>query len=86
MINHGSDVSEYTYSSKNRRKSTETNILDYYKETFKNDIKYLDKKKDDINIVFKNIEELNSYRTNFILQIVSLIVGILAFIFAFEKV
>jgi hypothetical protein len=60
--------------------------LSYYIEKFKNDIKYLTKKKDDVNIVFKNIEELNSYRTNFILQIVSLIVGILAFIFAFEKV
>lgn len=86
LINHSSDVSEYTYSSKNRRKINESNILSYYKEKFKNDIKYLTKKKDDINIVFKNIEELNSYRTNFILQIVSLIVGILAFIFTFEKV
>lgn len=86
LINHSSDISEYEYSNKNRRNIKESNLLSYYVEKFKNDIIYLTKKKDDVNIVFKNIEELNSYRTNFILQIVSLIVGILAFIFAFEKV
>jgi hypothetical protein len=86
LINHSIDISEYNYSIKNRRKVNESNLSDYYIVKFRNDIKYLTKKKDDINIVFKNIEELNSYRTNFILQIVSLIVGILAFIFAFEKV
>lgn len=86
LINHSSDVSQYEYSDKNRRQIDESNLLTYYIEKFKDRIKYLTKKKDDINTVFKNIEELNSYRTNFILQVVSLIIGILAFIFAFEKV
>lgn len=86
LINHSSDVSKYRYSDKNRRQIDNTNLLSYYIENFQHQIKYLTKKKDDINTVFKNIEELNSYRTNFILQVVSLIIGILAFIFAFEKV
>lgn len=86
LINYIGDISDYSYSVKNQRKMSESNILSYYKKMFRNDIEYLTKKKDDINIVFKDIEELNSYKTNFILQIVSLIVGVLAFIFAFEKV
>lgn len=86
LINSSDDISEYKYSNKNRRNNEESNLLDYYLNKFKNEITLLSRKKDDINEVFKNIEELNSYRTNFILQIVSLVIGILAFIFAFDKV
>lgn len=86
LINHSTDISEYKYSSKNRRQNNTSNLLSYFIEKFSGEIENLTKKKNDINVVFRNIEELNSYRTNFILQVVSLIVGILAFIFAFEKV
>ena len=86
LINHSIDMNDYEYSQKNRRKSLESNLSNFYIVKFTNDINYLSKKKDDVNHIFKNIEELNNYRTNFILQIVSLLVGILAIIFALEKV
>ena len=86
LINHGYEINDFQYSDKNWRKSKELNLSDYYIKKFTSQINHLSKKKEDVNDIFRNIEELNNYRTNFILQIVSLIVGILAFIFAFEKV
>jgi len=76
--------SQFTFSNKNE--DNQVNLLNYLIKKFKSEISHLTKKKDDINEVFKNIEELNSYRTNYILQIVSLLIGVLAFIFAFDKV
>lgn len=65
------------------------NLSNYnYVSVFKNEkkIKLLENKKQDLNDVFKSIEELNSYRTNFTLQIASIVVTLLAFIFAFDKI
>ena len=86
LINHGYEINDYKYSDLNWRKSDESNLSDFFVKRFTTQINYLAKKKDDVNLIFRNMEELNSYRTNFILQIVSIIVGVLAFIFAFEKV
>lgn len=59
-------------------------------ETINKDLRYmltsLDKKAQNTSSIFKAIEELNSYRTNYLLQIVSVTLAILAFIFAFNKV
>lgn len=86
LLNHGIEINEYLYSKKNRRELINLDLSSYYIENFTRQINHLTKKKEDINQIFKNIEELNNYRTNFILQIISLMVGILAFIFAFEKI
>lgn len=48
-------------------------------------IKSLDTKSRSTNEIFKTIEELNSYRTNYLLQMVSLFIAVLAFIFTFDK-
>ncbi len=85
FINRGGNIQEFEFSNDNRRPIKAKNLLQFYFKKFKNEIESLTNKKDDINKVFKNIEELNSYRTNYILQIVSLLIGVLAFIFAFEK-
>jgi len=55
-------------------------------DDFSSEIKILDTKTRSTNEIFKSVEELNSYRTNFLLQVISLFIGILAFIFTFEKV
>lgn len=80
-----SDITKYNYSKENRIKE-DINLLNYFTKDFAERIKILNEKTNDINDVFKNIEELNSYRTNYILQLVSLFLAVLAFIFAFDKV
>lgn len=86
LINQSEDVDSYQYSKYNRMKKEKPNLLTYFIKKFNSEITRLSSKKDSINEVFKNMEQLNSYRTNFILQVVSLMIGILAFIFAFDKV
>ena len=63
----------------------EKNLLEYYIKAFRYQISELDKKTKSINEVFKSLEEFNSYKTNFILQLFSILIGVLAFIFAFDK-
>jgi len=53
--------------------------IDYLITTYHSNIK-------NIQEVFNSVEELNSYRTNLILQLASFVVALLAFIFAFDKV
>ena len=68
-----------------RGKSEKKNFLyDIVKES-SNSLKTLKDKTNSINEIFKSIEELNSYRTNYLLQIISLFIACLAFIFAFDK-
>ncbi|MBG6188807.1 hypothetical protein [Flavobacterium sp. CAN_S2] len=73
-------------SLNNRTRKEKTNFLFDTVEEFSESIKVLNEKTKEINEVFKSIEELNSYRTSYLLQIISLFIGILAFIFAFDKV
>lgn len=61
------------------------NLLEKIINNFEFQIKQLDKKTKDANEVFKSIEELNSYRTNLLLQIISIFIGLLALLFTFEK-
>lgn len=61
------------------------NLLEKIIKSFELQIENLDKKTKDANEVFKSIEELNAYRTNLILQIISIFIGFLALIFTFEK-
>lgn len=68
-----------------RRKTEKKNLLYDIVEEFSIEIKSLNDKTNSINDIFKSIEELNSYRTSYLLQIVSLLIAILAFIFAFDK-
>lgn len=86
LINHSTNISEYSHSDKNRRFVENLNLYKYFENNFTECITHLRKKIQDVNDIFKSIEELNSYRTNFILQIVSLSIAILAFVFAFDKV
>lgn len=65
---------------------TNENLLQIIVKDFSFQIKDLDTKAKGTNEIFKTIEELNSYRTNLFLQLVSLIIGILAFIFTFNKI
>jgi hypothetical protein len=52
---------------------------------FNNNIKALRHKTSSTNEIFKTIEELHSYRTGYVLQIMSLFIACLAFIFAFDR-
>lgn len=56
------------------------------KETFKRQIEGLNREIGILEHVFKPIEDLHVYRLNIWLQMTSLLIAILAFIFAFEKV
>lgn len=49
-------------------------------------LKTLDSRVKSTNEIFKHLEELNTYKTNYRLQIASIIIAILAFIFTFDKV
>lgn len=61
------------------------NLLDNIINSFEFQIERLDNKTKDANNVFKSIEELNSYRTNLLLQIISIFIGLLALVFTFDK-
>jgi hypothetical protein len=74
-----------SFHAKNQRGNEAKNLLEYYIKAFRYQIDGLDKKTKSINEVFKSLEEFNSYKTNFILQLFSILIGILAFIFAFDK-
>jgi len=71
--------------AQNQREHDEKNLLDYYINAFRYQIGELDKKTKSINEVFKSLEEFNSYKTNFILQLFSILIGVFTFIFAFDK-
>lgn len=88
LINHSEDLSIYKFSDNNfKKKDTDNeNLLEYFINCFSYGIDRLSKRKDNVNEIFKNIEELNNFRTNFILQVASLIIALLALIFAFDKV
>lgn len=68
-----------------RGKSEKKNLLYDIVEESSNSLKILKDKTNSVNEIFKSIEELNSYRTNYLLQIISLFIACLAFIFAFDK-
>ncbi len=57
----------------------------YYIEGFRAAIKLLDSKTKSLNDIFKSLEEFNNYKTNLFLQLFSITVSVLAFIFAFER-
>lgn len=79
------DISLKNFIARNARENEEKNLLSYYIKTFRYQINRLDKKTKNLNEVFKSLEEFNSYKTNFILQIFSILIAILAFIFTFDK-
>ncbi|HTA82548.1 MAG TPA: hypothetical protein VK783_06440, partial [Bacteroidia bacterium] len=62
-----------------------TNLFQWIIENFSVRIENLDKKTKDTNEIFETIEELNSYITNLFLQVISLFIASLAFIFTFNK-
>lgn len=69
-----------------QKQKTNENLLQVIIKDFNYQIKDLDSKTKGTNEIFKTIEELNSYRTNLFLQLISLLIGILAFIFTFNKI
>lgn len=66
--------------------SDENNLLNEIIKKFISQIKELNSITKSTNEIFKIVEELNSFRTNLILQIVSLAITFLAFIFAFQDI
>lgn len=70
------------------RDNTEKSLsfFEYFYNEFKEKVELLNSRKDEINNMFINIEDLNRYRTNYILQIVSMLIAVMAFIFAFDKI
>lgn len=83
--NH-TDLREFNPKDRNIRiDNAEKDLLNRIVEEFSNEIKTLDEKTKSTNEIFKSIEELNSYRTNYLLQIISLLIAFLAFILTFEK-
>lgn len=68
-----------------KRKIEKKNLLFDIVEEFSASIISLKDKTISTNEIFKSIEELNTYRTSYLLQIISLFIAILAFIFAFDK-
>jgi len=79
------DISLKDFIAHNARENEEKNLLSYYVKSFRYQISRLDKKTKSLNEVFKSLEEFNSYKTNFLLQLFSITIAILAFIFAFDK-
>lgn len=79
------DLRSFVKFSHQNTKTTE-NLLQVIVRDFNFQIKDLDSKTKGTNEIFKTIEELNSYRTNLFLQLISLIIGILAFVFTFNKI
>lgn len=79
------DISLKDFIAHNVREKEEKNLLSYYIKAFRYQINRLDKKTKSLNEVFKSLEEFNSYKTNFLLQLFSILIAILAFIFAFDK-
>lgn len=62
------------------------NLLSEFVKSFKYDLEELTKDIETINDSFKNIEEINTYKTNLFLQYFSILIGVLAFIFSFSNV
>lgn len=76
----------HKFEPRNRRtEKDEKNLLLRIIDDLNFMIKSLDTKTKSTNEIFKAIEELNSYKTNFLLQIVSLFIAFLAFVFTFDK-
>ncbi len=73
------------FKPRNYKNLEEKNLLEYFVESFRFQINYLKEKTSSLNEIFKSLEEFNSYKTNFILQLFSIFIGVLAFIFAFDK-
>jgi hypothetical protein len=65
---------------------TDKRLLDSSFAEMQSSFKSLENKTKEINDIFKSIEELNSYRSNIHLQLISLFVGAIALIFTFDKV
>jgi len=74
-----------TFVLRDKRNNKERNLLQYYVKAFRFQINGIDKRTKSLNEVFKSLEEFNSYKTNYILQLFSIFIAILAFIFAFDK-
>jgi len=60
--------------------------LEKFIKNFSWQVKELDRQTRGINEVFRSIEEINVYRTNLMLQLISILIAILAIIFTFDKV
>jgi len=73
------------FKARNVREKEEKNLLLHFIKAFRFEINSLDSNTKSLNDVFKSLEELNSYKTNFILQLFSIFVAILAFVFTFDK-
>lgn len=84
LVFYTSDFQLSEFKATNPRRDS-NNLLEKIIKNFEFQIERLDKKTKDANEVFKSIEELNSYRTNLLLQIISIFIGLLALVFTFEK-
>jgi len=73
------------FKPRNFRINQEKNLLSYFTLSFKYQINRLNDKSNRLNEVFKSLEEFNSYKTNLFLQLFSVVIAILAFIFAFDS-
>lgn len=80
----GQDLSEFEPRNK-RVIRDNSDLMTKLINDFTYRIKQLEIKTKSINEIFKTIEELNNYRTNFLLQTISLLIAILAFVFTFDK-
>ena len=80
----GEDLAQFEARNE-RDRSDKLNLKRRFIEEFKSSVSNLERKTTKTNEIFKMIEELNSYKTNFLLQMTSLFIAILALIFTFGK-
>jgi hypothetical protein len=83
-LTHESNLSAFVPVQSDMYKQPD--LLKQFLEDLTREMQSLHKKTAGLNEIFKTTEELNAYRTNLALQVASLIITILAFIFAFDKV
>jgi hypothetical protein len=69
-----------------RKEPKHKSLLEKFIKNFSWQVKELDRQTRGINEVFRSIEEINVYRTNLMLQLISILIAILAIIFTFDKV
>lgn len=80
------DLSEYKIKGRYIHPKEEKDLYNRLLKGISFQLKSINERASSISEIFKSIEELHAYRTNYILQLISLFIGILAFFFAFEEI